>query len=523
MLVRRALLPALMALLVCAPVAAAQSRNANPVLAGEWPDPTVVRTDQGYFASATSGNWAPIFRILSSPDLRHWKVRGAVFNKRPRWSSYDFWAPEFVPFAGRWLVFYNARRKGPPASEDADEPPQCIGVASADRITGPYRDSGGPVLCDDLGAIDPFVTRDENGRLTLLWKQDGNSAGQSSRIFAQPLSDDGTRLLSGTTRTELLTNDPASWEGAVVEAPTVVRRGGFFYMLYAGDVCCGPPCTYAEGVARSRSLYGPWRRRRGNPILIGNSSLRCPGHGGIVSDVVTGRDSFLYHAYRTGPSFFVGRQLILDEINWGADGFPTLGNGSPSFSEPPPSKLSFFDPFRGRTLKLDWEWRAVAAKPRIAVRRGRLALRGVRARRKDLAAAVLTRRPTSGVYTATAKIRRSKLRRGVYAGVAAFRSRTHSLLVAISSDHAVVVQRDPVEGQRRLAKVRLKPSRLGFVRIKANGDRFNLYASRDGRRWRRLDGSRTGNFEGSVRIALTAGGGRGPRAEFESFGFRARR
>jgi len=518
----RALLLALLALLVCAPVAAAQSANANPVLAGEWPDPTVVRTDQGYFASATSGNWAPIFRILWSGDLRSWKVKGEVFRKRPRWASHDFWAPEFVEHAGRWLVFYNARRKGAPATEGADEPPQCIGVATAARITGPYRDSGAPVYCNSVGAIDPFAARDENGRLTLLWKEDGNSAGLPTRILGQPLSEDGTRLLSGTTPTQLFANDPASWEGSVVEAPTIVRRNGFFYMLYAGNLCCGPPCTYAEGVARSRKLLGSYRRRPGNPILTGNPSLKCPGHGSVVSDVTTGRDSFLYHAYRTGPHFFVGRQLILDDVNWGSDGFPTLGSGSPSFSEPAPRGLSFFEPFRGRRLKPEWEWRAVA-KPLIAVRRGRLALRRMRARRKDLAAAVLTRRPTSGVYTATAKIRRSKLRRGVYAGLAAFRSRTHSLLVAISRDTAVVVQRDPDEGQRRLAKIRLPESRLGFLRIRARGDRFAFFASRDGRRWRRLDGSQTGNFEGSVRIALTAGGGTRPRAEFESFGFRARR
>src|SRR4051812_39376991 len=70
----------------------------NPVLLGEFPDPSVIRVGQDYYATATETGWEPIFSIAHSTDLIHWRVVGAVFENPPAWSSSSYWAPELVHY-----------------------------------------------------------------------------------------------------------------------------------------------------------------------------------------------------------------------------------------------------------------------------------------------------------------------------------------------------------------------------------------------------------------------------------------
>ncbi|MEJ7661110.1 MAG: family 43 glycosylhydrolase [Hymenobacter sp.] len=37
---------------------------ANPVLAGDYPDPSVTKVGNTYWATATSSNWGPTFPLL---------------------------------------------------------------------------------------------------------------------------------------------------------------------------------------------------------------------------------------------------------------------------------------------------------------------------------------------------------------------------------------------------------------------------------------------------------------------------
>lgn len=58
----------------------------NPVQAGDYPDPSVIRVGRDYYATATSSEWGPEFPILHSRDLVNWNIVGSVFPKRPAWS-----------------------------------------------------------------------------------------------------------------------------------------------------------------------------------------------------------------------------------------------------------------------------------------------------------------------------------------------------------------------------------------------------------------------------------------------------
>src|SRR5438309_6282522 len=153
----------------------------NPVLAGDYPDPSVIRVGKDFWAMATSSEWGPQFPILHSRDLVNWKIAGAVFPHRPAWAVGNFWAPEIAEDHGRYFVYYVGRRKDGPLS---------VAVATADKPEGPYTDHG-PLVSQEAGSIDPMPVTDEKGERYLIWKEDGNSRKLPTIIWAQQLSDDG--------------------------------------------------------------------------------------------------------------------------------------------------------------------------------------------------------------------------------------------------------------------------------------------------------------------------------------------
>ena len=139
------------------------------MIAGDHPDPSILRAGSGWYAASTSGSWLPAFPVLRSADTRSWRQVGAVLERRPRWAAGDFWAPELVRRDGRVLAYYAAR---------ARSGRRCVAVASSERLRGPYRDEG-PLVCSGVGDIDPLPVTDEHGANWLVWKKDGNSRGRA--------------------------------------------------------------------------------------------------------------------------------------------------------------------------------------------------------------------------------------------------------------------------------------------------------------------------------------------------------
>lgn len=505
---------------------------ANPVEAGDFPDPSIIRVGADFWASATTSEWGPEFPILHSRDLVNWEVVGAVFEKRPEWAVGSFWAPEISQDRGRFFVYYVGRKRGGPL---------CVAVATATRPQGPYTDRG-PLVCQEVGSIDPFPVTDENGQRYLLWKEDGNSVSKPTPIWAQRLSADGTRLVG--ERRELIHNDQA-WEkhptlpfGNLVEGPSVVRRGGWFYLFYSGNFCCGRECDYALGVARSRKLLGPWEKNPNNPILAGNDSWKCPGHGTVIADA-RGRYFLLYHAYQPKDFVYVGRQSLLDEVVFGADGWPSINKGqgpsaqasSPFGARETRAEYHFFDDFNAPTLQPGWQWPQSNA-PDFRIERGRLILRVGRGSGtltpavdavNNLTAAVLARTTTRGDYVATAVIDPRRLEANETAGLSAYGDADNSLGIAVEGGGSVFLWRKEKEKPTETTDQNEGAARapLIYLRMTArDGHLYRFAVSADGRNWKNVgeekDGAYLPPWDRGVRVALVAGGTFGVAARFES-------
>ncbi|HEX3560642.1 MAG TPA: family 43 glycosylhydrolase [Pyrinomonadaceae bacterium] len=521
-------------LVASASVALGQRRAtyANPVEAGDFPDPSITRVGPDFWASATTSEWGPEFPILHSRDLVNWEVVGAVFQKRPGWAVGSFWAPEISQDHGRFFVYYVGRKK---------DGPLCVAVATASRPQGPYTDHG-PLVCQEVGSIDPFPSTDENGQRYLLWKEDGNSVSKPTPIWAQRLSADGTRLIG--ERRELVHNDQA-WEkhptlpyGNLVEGPSVVRRNGWFYLFYSGNFCCGRECDYALGVARSRKLLGPWEKNPNNPILAGNDAWKCPGHGTVVADA-RGRYFLLYHAYQPKDFVYVGRQSLLDEVVFGADGWPTINNGhgpsaqaaSPFGARQTRAEYNFFDDFNAPSLRPGWQW-PQSNVPEFRIVRGSLLLRVGRGSgtltpavdaTNNLTAAVLARTTTRGDYIATAVIDPRGLEVNETAGLSAYGDGDNALGVAVRGGGSVFLWRKEKDKPTQLTDQNEGAARGPVVYLRMtvrDGHLYHFTVSSDGRSWKDVGGETDGAYlppwDRGVRVALVAGGTFGVAARFES-------
>jgi xylan 1,4-beta-xylosidase len=501
----------------------AQQRNlyTNPVEAGDFPDPSVIRVGADYWAAATSSEWAPEFPILHSRDLINWQVVGSVFERRPEWSVGSYWAPEISEYRGRYFIYYAARRKSGSL---------CVAVATARRPQGPYKDHG-PLVCQEVGSIDGFPVTDENGRRYLLWKEDGNSVSKPTPIWAQPLSPDGTRLVG--RRRELIHNDQP-WEkhaslpyGDLVEGPAIVRHGGWFYMFYSGNFCCARECNYMMGVARSRKLLGPWEKNPANPILAGNENWKCPGHGTVVQDG-RGRDWLMYHAMHPKDFVYVGRQALLDEVKWNRNGWPVINDGkgpsaraaSPMNTRELNAEYNFFDDFLSTRIAPGWQW-PQANEPAISIdgaRKGWLVLAPAEAQAANPIGAVVARPTTVGDYTATTLIETNHLTGGATAGLSAFGEMENALGLSVGDGKVVLWRREKNE-QRTLETIDAPQGASLQLRMRAReGRRYRFSVSKDGRNWKdvgdEVDGDYLPPWDRGVRVALVAGGARGATARF---------
>jgi beta-xylosidase len=264
------------------------------------------------------------FPIRTSDDLVTWKDTGAAIlpTGTAPWAGDGFrnWAPEMHKAATQYVAYYTASDKTGRL---------CIGAAHATSPVGPWTDRGTAIVRDaNLGAIDAHFFADDDGKQYLYWKLDGNAVGQPTPILVQELAADGMSFAAGSAPREVLRNDPSTWEGGVVEAPWVIRRGATYFLFYSANVYDE---RYATGVARASSPFGPFAKK-GAPILQNDAAWVGPGHGSVV--VAHGNDFFFHHAWPTNGAGVrnagAGRWDLVEPIVY-AGGWPSFaGNASAS-------------------------------------------------------------------------------------------------------------------------------------------------------------------------------------------------
>lgn len=472
------------------------------VVRGDFADPSVIKVGDTYYAAATSSNWAPAFPIMKSKDLQNWQQTGSIFPDLTPWADYYYWAPELNYDNGKVYVYYTAHKKGGNL---------CVGVASADSPEGPYKDHG-PLVCQEVGSIDGFPMRDENNKLHLIWKEDGNSVDKPTPIWIQEMNEERTALIG--EKRELFRND-TPWEANLVEGVSIIKNNGYFYSIYAAAGCCGPGCTYATGIARSKKLMGPWEKFSGNPILTGQGDWMCPGHGTAVTR--NGKNYFMYHAYDRASNKYTGRQALVRGFEFTPDNWLRFTDEYLS----PADKTTAYtvtDDFNGPKLDLQWSW-SVFNKPEIEVKNGRIGMKI-----KDDRENFIARKINSQTYDAIVEILPAK---SAQAGVALIGDDKNLIYAAAKQDSInITIIKDGAKSNLGNFPVASKSKRLFLKMSLKNNTDISFSYSHTGSDFTFLkiaspDITYLPPWDRAVRAGVIAKGAQGEVAVIEKFVFKS--
>jgi arabinan endo-1,5-alpha-L-arabinosidase len=209
-------------------------------------------------------------------------------------------------------------------------------VAVADSPEGPFTDVGAPLHCGPTTSdIDPAAFHDPAGRgWYCYW-------GSGGDIVVQELGADLRSFAAGSRPRLLLRGwsaEPKLPFEHGIEGPFMVERDGWYHLWYSGDRTWTYPPRYATMVARGRAPDGPFERGpngSSHVVLRDNGRWRGPGHNSVLRDDA-GDDWVVYHAIDSRRPWLsegrVRRVMLIDRIDY-ADGWPIVGDGSPSIGE----------------------------------------------------------------------------------------------------------------------------------------------------------------------------------------------
>lgn len=288
-------------------------------LNADAPDPSVV-TQSGQYTVFTTQSGGSNVPVWVSSDMRSFRRVGDALPVLPAWAQPGYtWAPSVGRLGNRWVMYFSDAERGVTAPNG--QPMKCLGVATATSLTGPYTPRPQPILCDTAhgGDIDPSVFVDPAGTPWLISKRDANSMGKPTVLESRQLAPDGLSFRSGAYA--LLQNDPKTWEGGVIEGPSMTVISGALYLLYSGGDWT--KSTYSQGAAICSSPRGGCRRSL--PVLTRRDGSGAGG--GSAFPLPSGQVGLAFHAWQ-GPI----RVLHVASLQPGAYGvlFPQPANMSPA-------------------------------------------------------------------------------------------------------------------------------------------------------------------------------------------------
>ena len=246
--------------------------------------------EPGKHGSYAMRKWA----VFSTTDLRHWTEYPTPLRISDfKWAkSNQAYAGHVVERNGKFYWYVSTNWCG-------------IGVAVADKITGPYHDAlGKPLLTNEdcfaskhsWACIDPAVFIDDDGTPYIIW---GNK-----QCYIAKLKDSMTEIVPGTIRQiDLGTDYPFT------EAPWVHKYNGKYYLTYAS----GWPEKIAYAMADR--IDGTWQPKGIISEMAGNSNTTHPA-------IVNLRDQWLFVSHNgalpDGDSF--RRSVIIENMAYRPDG-----------------------------------------------------------------------------------------------------------------------------------------------------------------------------------------------------------
>ena len=272
----------------------------RPILDGFTADPAIRVFGDTYYVYPTSDkpNWMTTdFSVWSSKNLIDWKNEGMILDvtKDLSWAKIRAWAPDCIERNGTYYFYFCAE--------------QQIGVATADKPTGPFKDALGRPLIQKGGkvtvgqAIDPHAFIDDDGQAYLYY---GNGAyAQVFKLKPDMITLDGDPV-------DIRLRDFR--EGIVV-----FKRNGKYYFMWSIDDARSP--NYRVGWGTADTPFGPVTSPQdGFIVLQKNGAATGTAHHSVVNVPGTDRWYVAYHRHAVPGGSGYKRQTCLVRMEFNPDG-----------------------------------------------------------------------------------------------------------------------------------------------------------------------------------------------------------
>ena len=258
--------------------------------------------------------WMYEWRLYSSGDMVNWTDHGVPLSLGDfKWADDRAWAAQCIERNGKFYWYICAHSKITNG--------MAIGVAVADKPTGPFKDAIGKPLFDNgsWDNIDPTVLIDDDGQAYILW---GNPNIYYAKLKRDMVSLDGgvkqlEQTVEGFGAPGIKQRDKnVKYADCYTEGPWLSKRNGKYQLLYAAG---GIP----EHLAYSEAdrIDGPWRYKG---ILMPEGNTKSfTNHCGVAD--FKGRSYLFYHTGKLPGGGGFGRSTAVEEFKYNADGtFPLI-------------------------------------------------------------------------------------------------------------------------------------------------------------------------------------------------------
>ncbi|KAK0664250.1 putative arabinan endo-1 [Lasiodiplodia hormozganensis] len=260
----------------------------GPVMAQNFPDPSIVYAEGYWWAFATMDQNINI-QVARSSDFQEWTYLSGVdaLPDPPNWvnmASPNTWAPDVnVLDDGTYVMYFSATTTN-------DTTKHCVGAAKSNTVEGPYTPVNGTLACplDQGGAIDASGFKDWETRGT-GWGP-GNAIGNGGLCgnTIEPIVGTPLMLLAvaadGVTPqgspVQLLDNAGVSDDG-IVEAPALVKTYDGEYVLFFSSGCYSTDNYTVSFAMSSGGVTGPYQRADGPLLKSGDVDGQLVAPGGM--------------------------------------------------------------------------------------------------------------------------------------------------------------------------------------------------------------------------------------------------
>lgn len=317
----------------------------NPIIKGQYPDPSICRVGEDYYLVCSSFELCPGLPVFHSRDLANWKLIGNAMSKENglhveyNSSTGGLMAPTIRYYNGTfYIINTNFCDKG-------------NYIIKADNINGPW---SMPYWLENVPGIDASLFIDDDGQVYIVGTGFNykDEYGKTERGIWISSFDLETLKIIGEPK---VIYNSAMRISVSPEAPHIYHVGEYYYLVIAEG---GTEVNHSVVVARSKNLMEWYESCPANPVLthrhMGNN---CPITNVGHADLFETPDGQWYAVCLgsrlvEGKYKILGRETFLCPVKW-ENGWPLFSpeTGRVESTYPLPEGISLVETFKENNYK----------------------------------------------------------------------------------------------------------------------------------------------------------------------------